>query len=340
MKNSWFGIRIIIFLTVMAIAGSGQILSKAGVDFDTVLSTIALILFIGMMTYYLFPKSQGRRHRDVTSTHKQYNDSRLTDFMMERIMKVYNVKEEASEPEDDNDVYESTKSEFDNKNFQRRSGKEIVKAAEEKIDEETSEEVEADEEIAVEVKHKQYNDSRLTDYMMEKIMKAYNVKEETEDTDEDDEEFEEEDEETEGEFAEEFEEENIDSPTTYDNKRTESTPQPVIYNEDEEKATGLRRFFTAVNFPITLAVLWLIVLGTAENFIPNARQLIPKFVSPFAFTILPILFLVGLSGLVGILFKQSSENLESTLLESTSNVNILKLVIGWGGGIYFLIMNM
>jgi hypothetical protein len=253
--------------------------------------------------------------------------------MMERVMKAYNVKEETEDTgektEDDKDVYESSKHESADKNFQRRSGKG------------TGKEVETGEEFSVEVKHKEYNDSRLTDLMMERIMKAYGIEEETDEQSDD--EFDEEDE---GEFDEEFDqeinEEGTNPQTSYSNERVESVSLPVIYNEydDEEKLTGLKAWFTPVQLPITLAVVWFVVLSMIGNFIPGARQLIPESISTFAFTILPILFLVGLSGLLGILLKQSSESLDATPLETTSIANILKIVIGLGGGIYFLITNL
>jgi hypothetical protein len=300
-------------------------LSEPDSGLDLIFSTIALILFLGIMAYYLFPKAQRRRHRTTVSKHKQYDDSRFTNFMMERVMKAYNVKEETDdtgeEAEGDKDVYESPKRESANKNFQRRSGKE------------TGKEVETGEEFAVEVKHKEYNDSRITDLMMERIMKAYGVEEETDE--ESDDKFDEE-------FDEETDEEGANPQTSYNNERAESVSLPVMYNEydDQEKVTGLKAWFTPVQLPITLAVVWFVILGTIENFIPDARQLIPESISAFTFTILPILFLVGLSGLLGILFKQPNEGLEATPVESKSTVNILKIVIGWGGGIYFLISNL
>jgi hypothetical protein len=175
--------------------------------------------------------------------------------------------------------------------------------------------------------------------MMERIMKAYGTQEESDEEADDDDEF---DEEAEGELDEEFDEEieeDANLQTSYSNERVESVSLPIVYSEsnDEEKSTGLRAWFTPVQLPITLAAVWFVILVTIENFIPDARQLIPESISAFAFTLLPILFLVGLSGLLGILLKRSGESLDTTPLESASIVNILKIVIGWGGGIYFLI---
>jgi predicted Holliday junction resolvase-like endonuclease len=100
--------------------------SNAGVELDSVISTIALILFVGILAYYLLPKSQRRRRRTTTPKHKQYDDSHFTDQMMERIMKVYDIKEEANdtdeEAEDNKDVYRSSRHESVNKNAQKKSG--------------------------------------------------------------------------------------------------------------------------------------------------------------------------------------------------------------------------
>ena len=54
----------------------------------------------------------------------------------------------------------------------------------------------------------------------------------------------------------------------------------------------------------------------------------------------PVFFLLGLSGLLGILFKSSRENIEITPKERMdSMLNILKILVGWGVGIYIFLKN-
>lgn len=348
MNNSPSGMKKVpIRIISLMVGGLVYLLVKLDIDINSVMSTIALLLFISVMGYYLLPKTHARRQRTAVPKHKQYDDSNLTDRMMEKIMKAYNVKEKTDDAdeefEEDNGFNESTEKNFSSKKFGEKSSHVINKVVEEEIREEDSKEVEeeVDEEIDVVVKHKQYNDSRLTDYVMEKIMKAYNVKEETDDTDDEDEEFEEEDEE---EDEEEADEEVENSPIFYGNETgtIESKPQFAIYNfnDNEDENKGIKALFSPAQLPLVISGLWFIIAVIIYNFFPDIRQSIPKAISPLIFTVLPILFLVGLSGLLGILLKQPSENLETTPKEKMAYIlNILKILAGWGAAIYVFIIN-
>jgi hypothetical protein len=203
-----------------------------------------------------------------------------------------------------------------------------------------------------ELEPRHYNDSRLTDYVMAKIMKAYNVEEEeVDDTEEEtddsnDENVTEEDEEAddnddenvteEDEEQEELEEENDEEI----DEEIENTIQPTLYEEhaNQEKATGLKSYFTPVQLPITLAILWFFVPAIMKEAVPDINERIPKPFSMGTITFLPILFLVGLNGLLGILLKPMSDNLETTPEEKRSYIlNILKILICWGIDIYVLL---
>ena len=313
--------KFLVFMLPPSIGVFIYFLSKLDIDLDLVMSQITFVLFASVTVYFLFPKTHKRKRGTATPKHEQYNDSRLTDALMGRILNAYNVKEKTDE------TGEEIEDESNIIGFKRKSGKKTIEVVKEKFVEE-----EIGEEIEEEVEHKQYNDSRLTDYMMEKIMKAYNVKEETNDTDDDEEEFEEENE----------EQTDEDTPIFYGNAEIiESKPQFAIYNiNDEEENTGLKALFSPTQLPLTLSGLWFIITIIIYNFFPDIRQSIPKSISPANFTILPILFLVGLSGLLGILFKQPSESLETTPREKIAYIlNIFKVLMGWGG-IYILIINL
>jgi hypothetical protein len=396
MNNSPLNIKVISAFVLISIFGFHWFISELNLDSDTVISIIALFLFVSVFGYFLFPKTGGRKHRSTIPTHKQYDDSRPTDYMMERIMKVYNVKADTGntnkeiERESIEGVDESKGEETDEKT---EAVQEIVEDQAEEIndhinedqekevnEEEVDKEKEVDQEMAEaqeekagenqeeddeekEVEHKQYEDSRLTDYMMAKIMKAYGIKEETE------EESEEVDENQEDETDEGVNEEANhrryanSSFTNYVMKRRmkasdveeetkeeageveevrekfESKPQIAIYDGTEEENTGLiKALLSPVQLPLTLSGLWFITTVIIYNFLPEIEQLIPSSIPPLAFTVLPILILIGLSGFIGVLLEQFSENLEVTFKEKIiSALNIFKILIGWGvGAIIFI----
>jgi hypothetical protein len=273
MKNSWFGIRIIIFLIVMAIAGFYKILSTVGVDLDTIFSTIALILFVGMMAYYLLPKPMGRRRRKVTSTHKQYNDNRFADFVMGKIMKAYNVKEESEdasgESEDGDGLDKLASGESDKRHFEESPSARIEKATNRERFEKLEKRIEN--EGGKKIKPRKYNDSLLTDYMMEKIMKAYNVPEKTESEEEEESEF------------DEFEETDDSTPTWLSQQsQFDSYELDVI----EARIKFFKR--TAVALEI-IALLWVTGTYMAEKLPASA---------PFFTSKTPLVFLVRIAPIV------------------------------------------
>jgi hypothetical protein len=248
-------------------------LSKAGVDSDTVFSTIALILFVGMMMYYLFPKPMGRRHGKVTSTHKQYNDNRFTDFVMGKIMKAYNVKEEsedASEESEDGDgLDKSASGESDKRHFEESSSARIEKATNRERYEKLEKRIEN--EGSKKIKPRKYNDSLLTDYMMEKIMKAYNVPKEPESDDKEESDF------------DEFEEDDESSPDWIDQ-------QPQFDSFEEEEVEARTKFFKRTWIALEIiGLLWLLGTSIAEKLPASAPFFTSKTPLVFLVRITPIL---------------------------------------------------
>jgi hypothetical protein len=373
MNDSPVGIKAIIIFMVLVVIVLQKLLSGLNMDASTIISRIAFLLFVGAVGYYLFPQVRIRKHHISTPKHRQYSESEASDLMMKSIMKAYNIKEETDDTEDESNEEIDKEIVGDQEN---EADKEVCEELKEDVVEDQAGNI--DKEIIKETKHRRYNDSRLTDYVMKKIMNAYGVKEEIEE--ESDEEVDEEiseeeinkdqedktdeeinegpehrhyanshftnyvmkrrrkaydaqgeaDKET-GDYVEEFNEEVP--------KKSENRPQFAIYDGTDEKNTGLIRIlFSPVQLPLTLSGLWLITIVIIYNFLPEIEQLIPRSIPSLAFTILPILLLIGLSGFLGVLLEQSNENLEVTFKEKIiSALNIFKILIGWGIGIYVFI---
>jgi hypothetical protein len=190
----------------------------------------------------------------------------------------------------------------------------VKEETEEESDEEVDEnqEDEADEGVNEEAKHRRYANGSFTNYVMKRRMKAYGVKEETK------------------EEAEEVEEVR---------EKFENKSQIAIYDGTEEENTGLiKALFSPVQLPLTLSGLWFITIVIIHNFLPEIEQLIPSSIPSLAFTALPILLLIGLSGFIGVLLEQFNENLEVTFKEKIiSTLNIFKILIGWGMGAFVFI---
>jgi hypothetical protein len=362
MSNSRIGIKtIIIFIVIISIAFQ-RLVTGLDIDSNTIISQIAFLLFISVVGYYLFPQARERKRRIIKPKHKQYKESRLTDLIMEKIMNAYNVKEE----ETDEEVDEG----------QEEIDEDQEEATEEEVDEEqkevTEEEIledqedETDEEVNEETEHRHYDDSRITDYVMKKIMKAYGIKEETEeesdeevDEDQGDETDEGVNEETEHRryanssftnyvmkrrikaYSVKEESEGSDEAEEVEEVREkfENKPQIAICDGTEEENTGLiKALFSPVQLPLTLSGLWFIAIVIIYNFLPEIEQLIPSSIPSLAFTVLPILLLIGLSGFIGVLLEQFNENLEVTFKEKIiSALNIFKILIGWGVGAFVFI---
>ena len=396
MNNSLLNTKAVSTFILNFIFGFHWLKSELNLDSDTVISTIALFLFVSVFGYFLFPKTGGRKHRNTMPTHKQYDDSRATDYMMERIMKVYNIKEDTEDTneevkvesmegakEDQEETDEKTEVDQEITEGQAEAAEQDINEDQEKEvnEEEVDEETEVDQEIdehedndddddvdeVEEVEHKQYNDSRLTDYMMAKIMKAYGIKEETEE--ESDEEVDEnQEDETDKGVNEEAKHrryanssfshyvmtrrmkahdvQDVEEETKEEVKeikevreKFENKPQIAIYDGTEEENTGLiKALFSPVQLPLTLSGLWFITTVIIYNFLPEFKQLVPSSIPSLVFTALPILLLIGLSGFIGVLLEQFNENLEVTFKEKIiSALNIFKILIGWGGSAFVFI---
>jgi hypothetical protein len=352
MDYSSLDIKKVVIFALMFIAGFLWLTSELHLDAATV---IALSLFFGACGFFIFPRSGGRKHRAFIPRHKQYDESLYSDFIMERILKAYEGEARDSTPKS---LAKSTET-IEEKQIEKKINEEAVdEPTDEEQEEEIAEDVDGEEvdgddgEEELEPRH--YNDSRLTDYVMAKIMKAYNVEEEEEEVDDTEEETDdsndenvtEEDEEAddnddenvteEDEEQEELEEENNEEI----DEEIENTIQPTLYEEhaSQEKVTGLKSYFTPVQLPITLAILWFFVPAIMKEAVPDINERIPKPFSMGTITFFPILFLVGLNGLLGILLKPMSDNLETTGEEKRSYIlNILKILICWGIDIYVLL---
>jgi len=398
MNNSLLNTKAVSTFILNFIFGFHRLKSELNLDSDTVISTIALFLFVSVFGYFLFPKTGGRKHRNTMPTHKQYDDSRATDYMMERIMKVYNIKEDTEDTneevkvesmegakEDQEETDEKTEVDQEITEGQAEAAEQDINEDQEKEvnEEEVDEETEVDQEIdeqednddddgdeVEEVEHKQYNDSRLTDYMMAKIMKAYGIKEETEEESGEAVDENQEDETDKGvneeakhrryanssftnyvmkrrmkayDVEEETKEEAEDSDEAGEVEEVcekfENKPQIAIYDGTEEENTGLiKALFSPVQLPLTLSGLWFITIVIIYNFLPEIEKLVPSSIPSLAFTVLPILLLIGLSGFIGVLLEQFNENLEVTFKgKIISALNIFKILIGWGVGAFVFI---
>ncbi|MBI5955038.1 MAG: hypothetical protein HY865_25560 [Chloroflexi bacterium] len=311
MKNSWFGIRIIIFLLVITITASCETLSKAGIDSDTVFSTIALILFIGMMMYYLLPKPMGRRHGKVTSTHKQYNDNRFTDFVMGKIMKAYNVKEESEDASEESEYGDGldklANGESDKRHFEESPSARIDKATNRERYEKFEKRIEN--EGSKKIKPRKYNDSLLTDYMMEKIMKAYNVPKELEPDDEDESDF------------NEFEENYESSPDWIDQ-------QPQFDSDEIEEIKAEEKFFKRIwLFLEIISLLWLLGISIAETKLPGIASFFADKIFLMALIMITPVVLLTLAMIVQILGSRT-ESLMSRIFTIIRGVFDL-LILYW-----------
>jgi hypothetical protein len=114
------------------------------------------------------------------------------------------------------------------------------------------------------------------------------------------------------------------------------------YDEYERnEPRGLKAWLMPTQLPITLAVLWLFLSLYFLNKYPELPDGIEKYFPASLLIVLPSLFLLGLSGLIGILFREQDETLEvSTEANSVYLFNFLKMFVGWGVGLYAILVNL
>lgn len=111
------------------------------------------------------------------------------------------------------------------------------------------------------------------------------------------------------------------------------------YNEDEEPQ-GFKSWITPVRLPITLAIAWFFIAGYISSNHSEIIKTVSSYFPAWFFTILPILFLIGLSGLIGVLFRERDDSLEISSEENAAYlINLLKIFTGWGIGIYAILVN-
>ncbi|MBL8077172.1 MAG: hypothetical protein JNM55_04355 [Anaerolineales bacterium] len=111
------------------------------------------------------------------------------------------------------------------------------------------------------------------------------------------------------------------------------------YNEDEEPQ-GFKAWITPVRLPITLAIAWFFISGYISSNHSEIIKTVSSYFPAWFFTILPILFLIGLSGLIGVLFRERDDSLEISSEENAAYlINLLKIFTGWGIGIYAILVN-
>jgi hypothetical protein len=114
------------------------------------------------------------------------------------------------------------------------------------------------------------------------------------------------------------------------------------YDEYENnEPRGLKAWLTPTQLPITLAGVWFFISTYISGNYPEIIGTIPYYLPVWFFTLLPIFFLIGLSGFIGLLFRESNETLEMSVAENaTYMINLLKLFIGWGVGLYAILVNL
>ena len=163
--------------------------------------------------------------------------------------------------------------------------------------------------------HRQYDENRYVNKDMERIYEAYNIQEEDESRI-DDEELMEGDEETE-----------VTEPYLY----------PII--DSEHQTTNW--LLTPTGFPFALSILWLFISIVVLMSFDQAAELITVYFPVSFFIFIPILFLIGVSGFIGMKIRETIEISEMTVEEhGVYLINILKIITGWGIALYFCLINL
>jgi len=171
-------------------------------------------------------------------------------------------------------------------------------------------------------KYKQYDENRYPDRDMERIYEAYNIPKEDENIEEE----------------EDYSEENERYENNESELMEEETPTTEIYSystiEDENQTTSW--YLTPTGFPITLSILWFFIAVVAMLF-DQVKGFITPYIPISFFIFIPILFLIGLSGIFGVLFIGKDRKELSSEENAGYVLNIIKIVAAWGIGIYIVI---
>jgi len=180
---------------------------------------------------------------------------------------------------------------------------------------------------------------------------AIDLEEESEESDDEVEESDEELELEDEEYGSEDESLEEDPEEENDGEWEEQSMMPAFYARSDQihssydeyqhsEPRGLRAWLTPTQLPITLAGVWFFTSAYIAGNYPEIIRTIAGGFPIWFFTILPIFFLIGLSGLIGILFRERDETLEISTQENAAYLlNLLKILIGWGAGVYALLVN-
>lgn len=165
-----------------------------------------------------------------------------------------------------------------------------------------------------------------------------------------DEEYENEDlpEEEDSELGESEEDESLEE----DDELEEQDALPAFYGNrnqihssydeyESEEPQGFKAWTTPTRLPIILAIAWFFISGYISSNHSEIIKTVPHYSPVWFFTVLPILFLIGLSGLIGVLFRERDESLEISPKENAAYlINLLKIFTGWGIGVYAILVNL
>jgi hypothetical protein len=190
------------------------------------------------------------------------------------------------------------------------------------------------------------DESELTDEETSEDEISANLEEEVEESDQEleleDQEYGSEDESLEEDIEEENDEEALEEQNMLPAFYARSNQIHSSYDEYERnESRGLKAWLIPTQLPITLGVLWFFLSLYFLNKYPGLPGGIEKYFPASLLIVLPSLFLLGLSGLIGILFREQDETLEvSTEANSAYLFNFLKMLVGWGVGLYAILVNL
>ncbi len=90
-----------------------------------------------------------------------------------------------------------------------------------------------------------------------------------------------------------------------------------------------------------LSGIWFLLSGYISGSYPEVTKSITGNFPSWFFTVLPTFFLIGLSGLTGLLFRVGDETQEMSSKEHAAHLfNFVKIFAGWGIGLYAVLVNL
>jgi hypothetical protein len=113
---------------------------------------------------------------------------------------------------------------------------------------------------------------------------------------------------------------------------------------DKYESNGLQESSTWMKpapLLMILAGVWFLISGYISGNYPEVTRSITGHFPSWFFNILPIFFLIGLSGLIDLLFRVRDETLEMSSKEHAEHLfNFVKIFAGWGIGFYAILVNL